>query len=200
MQQLEFSLESFENSAKESNGRYWNAHEFMHNLGYETWTSFNGTINRAMASCAQLGVEISEAFISETIIDQGASVKSYRLSRFACFLITMHADSKKPRVQQAKVALAAVADALVEQHIQSSSLARIDAREDLKHAEKVMTSIASEQGLESENIGFFKDAGFRGMYNMSLTQLKSYKNIESKSTLYDFMGLTELAGNCKRNP
>ena len=36
------------------------------------------------------------------------------------------------------------------------------------------------------------------MYNMSLSNLKSYKGVDPKKTLYDFMGLEEMAGNLFR--
>ena len=54
-------------------------------------------------------------------------------------------------------------------------------------------------GVDPKQIGIFKDAGFRGMYNMSLQELKKYKQMpNSDKTLYDFMGNTELAGNLFR--
>lgn len=130
--QLEFNLESFEDSARQNGVRYWVAHEFMVSLGYESWASFQKVINKAMASCAALGVSIPEVFIADTFIDDGKEVNTYRLTRFACSLVTMHADSKKPQVSQAKTVLAAIADALVEQQIQRDALERIEVREELK--------------------------------------------------------------------
>jgi len=59
--------------------------------------------------------------------------------------------------------------------------------------------MAQSKGLLSEQFGILKDAGFRGMYNMSLKELKLFKNTpDDKRPLYDFMGLEEMAGNLFR--
>lgn len=198
--QLEFNLESFEDSARQNGVRYWVAHEFMVSLGYESWSSFQKVINKAMASCAALGVSIPEVFIADTFLEDGKEVNTFRLTRFACFLVTMHADSKKPRVSQAKTVLAAIADALVEQQIQRDAFERIEVREELKGGESIMSAAAHQAGLQSMEFGIFKDAGFRGMYNLSLQQLIKHKGatVEKGRTLYDFMGKTELAANLFR--
>lgn len=198
--QIEFNLERFEDSAHQNGVRYWVAHEFMVSLGYESWSSFQKVINKAMASCAALGVNIPEVFISDVFMEDGKQVDTYRLTRFACFLVTMHADSKKPQVSQAKTVLAAIADALVEQQIQRDALERIEVREELKGGESIMSAVAHHAGLQSTEFGIFKDAGFRGMYNLSLQQLIKHKGaaVEKGRTLYDFMGKTELAANLFR--
>lgn len=198
--QSEFNIADFEDSARQNGVRYWIAHEFMASLGYESWSSFEKVINKAMASCAALGVSIPEVFISDAFLDGEKEVNTYRLTRFACFLVTMHADSKKPRVAQAKTALAAIADALVEQQIQRDALDRIEVREELKGGESIMSAVAQQAGLQSNEFGIFKDAGFRGMYNLSLQQLIKHKGaaVEKGRTLYDFMGKTELAANLFR--
>jgi len=194
-----FSLVSFEASSHgDDSSKFWDAHEFMRSLGYQTWASFEQVVNKAMASCAQLGISIGEAFVPDVRMEAQKRVVSYRLSRFACFLVTMHGDSNKVEVAQAKAVLAAVADALIQEQVRDHDLARLESREDLKHAEKMVCGVARDAGLDDARFGLFKDAGFRGMYNMSLRQLKSHKHIDEKAILYDFMGLTELAGNLFR--
>lgn len=198
--QLAFDLQRFEDCSRQNGVRYWYAHEFMHTLGYETWASFQKVINKAMASCATLNVQIPEAFIQDTFFENGREVSTFRLTRFACFLVTMHADSKKPQVTQAKTVLAAVADALVEQQIQSDALERIEVRDELKGGESIMSAVAHQAGLQTTEFAIFKDAGFRGMYDMPLSQLVQRKGgiLEKGRTLYDFMGKTELAANLFR--
>ena len=193
-----FDLQTFEGLAKENGIRYWDAREFMRALGYDTWASFLGVINKAIASCAQMGIEISEVFIANTVIEDSKPSKTYNLTRFACLLVTMHADSKKPEVAQAKVALAAVADALIERSISSAALERIEIREELKSGELTMTDAAKSAGLQGGDYGIFKDAGVRGMYNMSLQELKTHKRAPEGKTLYNYMGKTEMAANLFR--
>ena len=195
---LEFSLSAFEKSSHGEGARYWLAHEFMNALGYESWDSFAKVINKAMASCAQLGIQIPDVFVSDSYIDGGRSKSTYRLTRFACLLTTMHADDKKPQVALAKTSLAAIAEALIEQNLRQDDVLRLETREDLKLGEKLMSSAAQDAGLDNHQFGYFKDAGFRGMYDMGLAQLKSKKGVGDKAVMYDYMGLTEAAGNLFR--
>ena len=86
--QLQFDLERFEDAAKQNGIRYWIAHEFMESLGYETWSSFQKVINKAMASCAALNVQIQEVFIPDTFIEEGKEVSMLVFgSSMAPFLI-----------------------------------------------------------------------------------------------------------------
>lgn len=191
-----FEIQHFEDAAKDNGIRYWIAHEFMNELGYETWLSFKAVIQKAMTSCLQLGIDTDEAFIP---FDLPNGSKSYKLTRFACFLIAMQADSKKPEVASAQIALAKIAEILVEEKLSESGISRIDERSKLSYAEKELGSVAKQAGLkDSVEFAVFRDFGFRGMYNMSLKKLQEYKGAPSGKTLYDFMGLTELAANTFR--
>ena len=194
----DFSVQGFEESGRENGVRFWYAHDFMLSLGYETWQAFQNVINKAMGSCAKLNIDPTEVFLSDTYLDNGRQVKTYKLTRFACFLVSMHADSRKPEVAKAKAVLAAIADQLIQERIQDQDIGRIEARDDLKLAERVMSGVAQDAGLENMNFGIFKNAGIRGMYNMSLQDLKAHKGIGKSEVLYDYMGLEELAGNLFR--
>jgi DNA-damage-inducible protein D len=170
----------------------------MRSLGYDSWPTFQKVVTKAMGSCAKLGIDPTESFVPTSFIEGDKETKTYKLSRFACFLISMNADSKKEEVAKAKALLAAIADKLIEERIQEHDLGRIETRDDLKLAERVLSGAAQSAGLETHQFGIFKDAGFRGMYNMSLSHLMIRKGVERNKTLYDFMGLEELAGNLFR--
>ena len=189
----DFDIRKFEESGRENGVRYWYAHEFMRALGYDSLPVFQKIITRAMASCANLGIDPAT-----TVVEDGLEFRSHKLTRFACFLVSMHADSSKEEVAKAKAVLAAIADQLIEERIQDHDLGRIEIREDLKLAERVMSGAAHAAGIEGSKFAIFKDAGFRGMYNMPLQQLIRHKGADPKKTLYDFMGLEELAGNLFR--
>jgi DNA-damage-inducible protein D len=191
-----FEIQKFEDEAQQNGIRYWLAHDFMATLGYETWTSFKTVLQKAMGSCLQLRIDADEAFIPTELPD---GQKSYRLTRFACFLVAMQADSKKPDVAKAQVSLAAIAEALVEAKISEFGMARIEERSKLTVAEKQLGGAAEKAGLQSGmEYVVFRDFGFRGMYNMPLRELQVRKGMPAGKTLYDFMGLTELAANTFR--
>src|ERR1051325_2056024 len=96
----EFTVEEFEKCSRQNGVRFWEAHDFMRRLGYESWTAFQGVINKAMGSCIKLNIDPTEVFILNTIINEEKELKTYKLTRFGCFLVSMHADSKKPEVMK----------------------------------------------------------------------------------------------------
>jgi DNA-damage-inducible protein D len=194
----EFNIQKFEQAGRENGVRFWYAHEFMLSLGYDSWATFQKVLTKAMGSCAKLGLDPTESFVPEVITENGKEIRTYRLSRFACFLVSMHGDSKKEEVSKAKAVLAAIADRLIQERIHEHDLGRIETRDDLRLAERVLSGAAQSAGLENHQFGIFKDAGFRGMYNMSLSSLMTRKGVPSNKTLYDFMGLEEMAGNLFR--
>ena len=118
----EFSIERFEADCRENGVRYWLAHEFMKSLGYDNWGTFLKVITKAMGSCARLNIDPTEAFSRTVYIENGKETVTYKLSRFACFLVSMHADSHKPEVAKAKAVLAAIADQLIEERIRETDL------------------------------------------------------------------------------
>jgi DNA-damage-inducible protein D len=195
----EFSIQKFEDDGHENGVRFWYAHDFMKALGYDSWPTFQKVVVKAMGACARLGIDPGETFVSASCVSDGKEFKTYKLSRFACFLVSMYADSKKPEVALAKASLAAIADQLVQERIRDTDLGRIETRDDLKLAERVLSGVAHSAGLETGlEYAVFKDAGFRGMYNMSLSDLMTRKGVGGSQVLYDFMGLDELAGNLFR--
>lgn len=91
---MAFSIEAFEGCAKQNGVRYWLAHDLMRELGYESWASFQKVILKAQASCARLEMDATGEFMPTTFVDadDGQERVSVRLTRFACLLVTMHAD------------------------------------------------------------------------------------------------------------
>jgi len=192
------TLQLFEDAAKKNGQTYWYAHDLMDWLGYNSWQTFKTVIKKAMGTCSRIDTDPTEAFIRDEVQIEGKLLKTYRLTRFACFLVAMSADAAKPQVAKMQAVLAAIADGIIKQQIQSDGLERIETREELKLAEKSMSQAAVYNGLLPEHLGIFKDAGFRGMYNRSLRELNVYKGTPEGKTLYDFMGLEEMAGNLFR--
>lgn len=190
-----FELQEFEEHSFKSDGKYWIAHELMKLLGYESWPSFKGVIQKSQALCAQLGIDIEDEFIP---IDHEQYGKSYKLTRFACLLISQQADSSKPQVAKAQITLAKFAEGIINNSLSNNEFARVEERAKLTTAEKQLAGIAVSANVQTHELGLFKDAGVRGMYNMSTSELRSFKGGNEKQTLYDFMGLTELAANTFR--
>jgi DNA-damage-inducible protein D len=79
---------------------FWYARELSKVLEYKDFRNFELTIFKAMEACENSGYQISDHFgeITEMVpIGSGAQrgLKSYQLSRYACYLIVMNGDSSK---------------------------------------------------------------------------------------------------------
>lgn len=196
--QFEDGGASFESLGHENGSLYWSARLVMRLLGYEHWTSFRLVVNKAIGVCSTIEANVLEHFEQcETEID-GRQVPDFKLSKFACYLVAMNGDSKKPEIARAQAYFAAIAQAF-QKYIQSGEdIERVDIRSEIRGKEATLSGVAKTHGVE--NFAFFQNAGYRGLYNMSLAELRKYKGDPSsgKKPLLDFMGKRELAANLFR--
>lgn len=191
-----FSSELFENECLENGFTYWHASKLMSFLGYESWSSFQKAINKAMTTCNTLNIPILENFEQVSVIADGKQVLDFKLSRFACYLVVMNADSKKEPVAQAQAYFASLAGAVQSYLHEAEKVERINVRSEVSEREASLSGVAHKAGVE--NYGLFQNAGYRGMYNKNISQLKAIRNVPNDRTLLDFMGKDELAANLFR--
>ncbi len=184
----------FEEFAEENGMSYWRARWLMTRLGYTQWGAFRKLIHKATSSCMRVDCDILENFRSAPVVHDGREEEDFKLTRFACFLVVQHADTRKPEVEEVRTYLAGLASVVVT----GQMLERLDERASLTAGEKTMTSAATRAGLRSDELARFKDAGFRGMYNMSRRRLAEHKGLPADHPIYDHMGIEELAANSFR--
>lgn len=192
----DFSSDNFEQSCRENGFTHWFASDLMNYLGYETWQSFQKAINKAMTTCNTLSIPIIENFCQVSREVEGKEVLDFKLSRFACYLVVMNSDSKKPSVAQAQAYFATLAGAVQNYIQEAEKVERLTVRSEVSEREASLNGVAFRAGVV--NYGFFQNAGYRGMYNKNITALKSARNIPASKSLLDFMGKEELAANLFR--
>lgn len=179
--------QSFELMQKENGIIGWYAHELSEFLEYADFTTFKAVVRKARASADQSGFDSDKDFVATS----KDNMETYKLTRFAVLLCVMFADDRKPKVARLKVFLSKFQDDVLTNY----EIERIKERNNLTIAEKNMTASATKNGLSKEKISWFKDAGFKGLYNMGVKKLKEHKGIDSSKTLYNFMGLDETMAN-----
>lgn len=191
---------NFNDLAKDVNGfTHWSAREYMAMLGYESYEAFRKAINKAISTCTTLDIDVAENFQQTTIDIAGRSEKDFRLSRFACYLVAMNADPKKLQVAQAQAFFAATAETIRRYVDNADDVERVLIREEVSTHEKALNSAARAAGVSDQGFALFQNAGYRGMYNMNLSQLKKHKGLQQENrSLLDFMGKDELAANLFR--
>lgn len=188
---------NFNDLSNENGFTFWYASQYMEMLGYETYTSFKKAVNRAITTCMTLEIDMFENFQQVRREIQGKEETDYKLSRFACYLIAMNADGKKLKVAQAQAFFAASAETIRRFVENSEDVERVLIRDEISTHEKTLSNVASSSGVTE--YALFQNAGYRGMYNMNLSQLKNYKGLAKKGrSLLDFMGKDELAANLFR--
>jgi DNA-damage-inducible protein D len=198
MESTELDPLAFEQAAHVNGDTCWYAREYAAFLGYTDYNGFhNGPIDRAIAASLRAGIPVAENFADiAATIDNPADIK---LSRFACFLIAMNADSKKPQVARVQAYLAGLADTLQDYLSAPEQLDRIVIRGEISDGEKSLASTARAAGITTtEGYAFFQNAGYRGMYNVNLNRLREIKGVPLKRSPLDFMHSTELAANLFR--
>lgn len=85
---------------------YWSARELMPLLGYEKWERFADAVGRAKIAAHNSGYVVAEQFPGagkKVRLGSGAErlIEDYHLSRYACYLIAMSGDPRKPEVANA---------------------------------------------------------------------------------------------------
>jgi DNA-damage-inducible protein D len=190
-------LDNFEDFGQENGVRYWYARDLALFLGYADYAVFRkNAINKAMAACGELSIPINETFVDcERNVD-GEVVRDLKLTRFACYLASMNADIRKPRVAQAQAYFAGLAVALHEYQNQIDGVERVVIRGEIAERGDSLRGVAKDAGVV--NYAYFQNAGYRGMYNMNLNRLRTIKGVPDGRSPLDFMGKRELAGNLFR--
>ena len=189
--------ENFESYSKENGFTYWLATDLMKWLGYSTAQSWNNVINRAIQTCTTLSMPIFDHFIQvQVAVDGGKTTQDFKLSRFACYLVAMNGDNKKENVALAQAYFATIAEAIQNYLEETSKVERGLYRSEISEREKSLSGVVSAAGIE--NFAFFQNAGYRGMYNMTLSHIRKMRGIDEKRLPLDFMGKDELAANLFR--
>jgi DNA-damage-inducible protein D len=182
---------NFEQFAEDNGFHFWKCSQLMELLGYEPASDVGKMkpVQRAIAACNTLNIPIQENFdfsVSDDI----------KLTRFACYLVAMNADPKKPGVAAAQAYFAALAVQFSQYAQENEIIDRVLTRDEITQQERSLSSAAKRSGVE--NYPFFQNAGYRGMYNMNLAQLRQHKDVPSNRSPLDFMGATESAANLLR--
>jgi DNA-damage-inducible protein D len=186
----------FEALSKNNGFRFWWASELATILGYESLNGFRKAVERAMMALTSLNIPVFDNIVQEQREVSGKLMVDYKLSRFACYLAAMNGDPKKPQVAQAQGYFVAWAEACRLYLEQAEGVERVAIRGEITEHERTLSGTAKMAGVVE--YGLFQNAGYRGLYNMDLWQLRRHKGVPQGRSPLDFMGKTELAANLFR--
>lgn len=181
-----------------SGADYWMGRDLQVVLDYARWESFEEVIKKAETACGSSGIEVDNQFRRTTkmvFIGSGGQRKidDYFLSRFACYLIAMNGEATKQTIAVAQ-SYFAIQTRRQELADQANLLeGRVEMRIKVTEATKALNKTAQEAGVQ--DFALFHDAGYRGLYEMGLADIKQRKSIGPKEQLYDRAGRAELMAN-----
>lgn len=184
----------------ENGVEYWEARELLSLLGYERWENAEEAVGRAARACMNSGQDVDNHFRQVTkMVGVGSNtmreVTDYKLDRYACYLIAQNGDSRKPQIAVAQTyfAIQTRQQELFEQLPDKEK--RLFIRGEVSDQNKRLFKTARRAGVTK--FGLFNDAGYKGLYDMQLSDIEQKKGIK-KGELLDRSGATELAANLFR--
>jgi len=131
------------------------------------------------------------------MIETGKGAKreydDFYLSRFACYLIAMNGDPSKAEVAAAQqyFAIKTREGELAKRYLNAQE--RVKLRDRIRVANRHLAGAAKAAGVKE--YGLFQNAGYMGLYGMSVVDIKRRKGIPPKEELLDRAGRLELSAN-----
>jgi DNA-damage-inducible protein D len=188
---------TFEDFYHENGQVYWYASDFIHWLGYKDYSPTMPPINKALSVCLSIPTIITiDHFREEVRYLDGKPIKDFKLSRFACYLVSMNADIKKEQVARAQAYFAAFA-ASVQEYVRShEDIERVTLRKDISERENALNATAKQAGVVRYD--YFANKGYMGLYNMPIQKIRELKGVPPGETPLDYMGAEELGANIFR--
>ena len=163
---------------------YWTARDMMGPLGYEQWRRMHDAVERAKISCNAMGHNISDHFAGAgKMISTGKGanrqVDDVELTRYACSLVAMNGDPRKPQVAAAQqyfavmtrvAELAAVAPARDDRRLTAVESAQSDAANHLREIEDTIDRLTRRLTLVDAKASYAEQAvtgtsGFRTIHS-----------------------------------
>ena len=204
----EYSNKSFEDiKHMDENGiEYWYARELQLVLDYKEWRKFENVIKKAKEACENSGISVLEHFVDtdKTIqMPKGAtkSIKEYKLTRYACYLIAQNGDSRKEVIALAQTYFAIQTRkqeiSEKEYSLLTEDEKRFYQRNLTRKGNYSLNQAAKNAGVK--NFDKFHNSGYKGLYNgETADDIAKRKGLRYREDILDNMGSEELAANLFR--
>jgi DNA-damage-inducible protein D len=193
----------------EKGEEYWLARELAPVLEYRRWEHFPRVIERAMLACKNSGHDVFDHFreVAKTVTMPSSArpktIRDYRLSRYACYLIVQNGDPRKEVIALGQTYFALQTrrqevrdyfDGLDE------DCKRLVVRGNIRQWNQMLAESAHRAGIiDEEEYAFFQNAGYRGLYGgETVEDIHVRKKLKPKEKILDFMNSSELAANLFR--
>jgi len=190
----------------ENGYEYWLARELQQVLNYKEWRKFENAINKGKLACDNSNVKIEDHFVQvDKMINIGKggtrNVVEYKLSRYACYLITQNGDPRKDVIALAQTYFAIQTRRQELSGKEYSELTEDEKRfyqRDLTRKGNYSLNIAAKNA-GVKNFDKFHNSGYKGLYNgETANDIAKRKKLRYREDILDNMGSDELIANLFR--
>ena len=119
---------------------FWSARDLMPMLGYSKWQDFESAIERAKLAAEVQGHDVETLFMGVHKKTGGRPQQDYELARFACYLVAMNGDPRKPEIAAAMAYFA----------VKTREAETRPALQELSRKEILMMALEAEERAELE--------------------------------------------------
>ena len=199
IERRKLTLDDLAHIDAESGVEFWYARDIMEFLGYRRWENFAVAVERAKVSGNASRTAGQDHFREATkMIEAGKGaqrkVKDYKLTRYACYLIAQNGDPRKEEIAfaQSYFALQTRKQELIEERMRA--LARIAIRGQLTEAEKELSRIAYERGVDGAGFARIRSMGDAALFGGHTTaDMKKRLGVKGSRPLADHLPSVTLA-------
>ena len=187
---------------------YWLARELGKVLEYQDYRNFELVMFKAMEACKNSGLSLSDHFGEFTeMVSIGSKAKrplpSYRLNRYACYLIVQNGDPRKEVIAlgQTYFAIKTRQQELNDEYANlTEDQKRLSIRTEMAEHNKSLSEAANQAGvISSLQFATFHNSGYQGLYGgLRKQDIHRRKGLKKSQQILDHMGSTELAANLFR--
>jgi len=192
--QLKVLYKTLDDIKHTENGiEFWYARELYPILGYTKWENFETAIGRAKEACEKSGGDIISHFPDvRKIVKMGMGLEKevgdVKLTRYACYLITLNGDPRKTEIAFAQAYFVTQTRKMefIEQRM--AELERLTVREKLSLTEKEFAALVFSRGVDGRGLGEIRSFGDKALFGgKSTDDMKKRLGITKTKPLADFL-------------
>lgn len=195
----------------ENGNEFWMARQLAKTLDYKDFRNFLVVIEKAKEACQNSGQTVANHLVefNEVVaVGSGAThnYPSYKLSRYACYLIVQNADPSKEVVALGQTYFAVqtriqeITQMEAYNQLSNEDEKRLFLRNELAKHNTHLAAAAKNAGvITSLDYAIFQNHGYMGLYGgLDAKAIHKSKGLKKSQQILDHMGSTELAANLFR--
>ena len=195
----------------ENGNEFWMARQLAKTLDYKDFRNFLVVIEKAKEACQNSGQTVANHLVefNEVVaVGSGAThnYPSYKLSRYACYLIVQNADPSKEVVALGQTYFAVqtriqeITQMEAYNQLSNEDEKRLFLRNELAKHNTHLAAAAKNAGvITSLDYAIFQNHGYMGLYGgLDAKAIHKWKGLKESQQILDHMGSTELAANLFR--